>query len=555
MRSDLLKEGASRAPHRSLLKALGITDKEMKRPFVAVVSSKSDYIPGHAHLDTITKAVEAGIRNAGGVPFTFNTIGVCDGLAMNHKGMKYSLCSRELIADSIEVMLTAHPMDAVVFIPNCDKIVPGMLMAACRMNLPSIFVSGGPMLPGTKDGKRMGLSEMFEAVGSFAAGKIDEDELHAQEECACPGCGSCSGMYTANSMNCLTEAIGMALPGNGTIPAVYAARVRLAKDAGERVMDLLEQNIRPLDILTPAAFENAMRADMAIGCSSNTVLHILAISHAAGCPITLEQIDAIGKNTPQICKLNPASQTYLTDLNEVGGIQTMLKELDTAGLLHRDALTVSGTVGERVDAARPADGTIVRKLDNPFRKDGGLAILFGNLATDGAVVKQGAVAPSMMTHSGPARVFECEEDATAAIMGGQINEGDVVVIRYEGPKGGPGMREMLTPTSAIVGMGLGESVALITDGRFSGATRGASIGHVSPEAAEGGLIALVEEGDTIAVDIPARSLALLVDEQTLAKRRAAWKPPVQALTGYAKRYAQHVTSGATGAVFDDLLCK
>ncbi len=554
MRSDLLKEGPSRAPHRSLLKALGVTDNEMKRPFIGVVSSKSDYIPGHAHLDTITKAVESGIRNAGGVPFTFNTIGVCDGLAMNHKGMKYSLCSRELIADSVEVMLTAHPMDAVVFIPNCDKIVPGMLMAACRLNLPCIFVSGGPMMPGSNgNGVRMGLSEMFEAVGSYAAGKIDADELHRQEENACPGCGSCSGMYTANSMNCLTEALGMGLPGNGTIPAVTAARVRLAKEAGERVMDLLSENIRPSDILTPKAFENALRADMAIGCSSNTVLHILAISRAAGCPVTLPQIDAIGQQTPQICKLNPAGTTFITDLNDVGGIQSMLKELDTAGLVHRDVLTVNGTVGERIDAARPADGKIIRKLDDPFSADGGIAILFGNLAADGAVVKKGAVAPSMMVHSGPARVFNSEEEATAAIMGGAIREGDVVVIRYEGPKGGPGMREMLTPTAAIIGSGLGESVALITDGRFSGATRGASIGHVSPEAAEGGLIGLVEEGDTVAIDIPNRSLNLLVDEDTLAARKAAWKAPAQELTGYAKRYAQHVTSGATGAVFDDML--
>lgn len=555
MRSDLMKEGPSRAPHRSLLKALGITDNEMKRPFVAVVGSKSDYIPGHTHLDTIIKAVEAGIRNAGGVPFTFQTIGVCDGLAMNHKGMKYSLCSRELIADSIEVMLTAHPMDAVVFIPNCDKIVPGMMLAACRMNLPSIFVSGGPMLPGKngRDAKRMGLADLFEAVGAHAAGTMTSEELHALEDTTCPGCGSCSGMYTANSMNCLTEAIGMALPGNGTIPAVHAARVRLAKDTGERVMQLLEEDIRPKDILTPAAFENALRADMAIGCSSNTVLHITAISYAAGCPINLKQIDDIGKATPQICKLNPAGQTFITDMNEVGGIQSMLKELDKAGLIHRDALTVSGTVGERVDAAAEADGEVIRRLDNPFRKDGGIAILFGNLAEEGAVVKQGAVAPEMMVHSGPARVFDSEEAATDAIMGGQIHEGDVVVIRYEGPKGGPGMREMLTPTSTIAGMGLGSSVALITDGRFSGATRGASIGHVSPEAAAGGLIALVEEGDTISVDIPNRRLELLVDEQTLAERRAAWKPPVQELSGYAKRYAQHVTSGSTGAVFDDML--
>ena len=444
MRSDLMKVGASRAPHRSLLKALGITDSEMKRPFIAVVSSKSDYIPGHAHLDTIAKAVEAGIRNAGGVPFTFNTIGVCDGLAMNHTGMKYSLCSRELIADSIEVMLTAHPLDAVVFIPNCDKIVPGMIMAACRLNLPSIFVSGGPMLPAKRGDRRMGLSDMFEAVGSYAAGKMDEDELKKLENTACPGCGSCSGMYTANSMNCLTEAIGLALPGNGTIPAVHAARVRLAKDTGERVLSLLEQNIRPKDILTPKAFDNALRADMAIGCSSNTVLHIIAISYAAGCPLTLKQIDDIGKTTPQICKLNPASQTYLTDLDEVGGIQSMLKELNRIGLINRDLVTVSGTVGERLDAAEDADGSIIRRLDNPFRKDGGIAILFGNLAAEGAVVKQGAVLPEMMVHSGPARVFDSEEAATEAIMQGKIHAGDVVVIRYEGPKGGPGMREMLT---------------------------------------------------------------------------------------------------------------
>ena len=553
MRSDLMKSGVSRAPNRSLLKALGLTDREIARPFVAVVSSKSDYIPGHTHLDTIVKAVEAGIRSAGGVPFTFNTIGVCDGLAMNHLGMKYSLCSRELIADSIEVMLTAHPLDAVVFVPNCDKIVPGMLLAACRMNLPSIFVSGGPMLPGTDGNRKVGLNEVFEAVGSVAAGTRDADTLPELEETACPGCGSCSGMYTANSMNCLTEAIGMALPGNGTIPAVMAARIRLAKQTGERVMELLKENIRPKDILTPAAFENALRADMAIGCSSNTVLHIVAVSYAAGCPLTLKQIDDIGKATPQICKLNPASQVFITDLNGVGGIQAMLKELDRGGLIHRDALTVSGTVGERIDSAREPDGEIIRHLDDPFRPDGGLAILFGNLAADGAVVKQGAVAPSMMVHQGPARVFDSEEDATEAITGGRIHPGDVVVIRYEGPKGGPGMREMLTPTATIAGMGLGESVALITDGRFSGATRGASIGHVSPEAAAGGVIALVEEGDIVSIDIPARRLELLVDGQTLAARKAAWTAPRRELSGYARRYAQHVTSGSTGAVFDDML--
>ena len=553
MRSDYMKEGVSRAPHRSLLKALGVTDGEMKRPFVAVVSSKSDFIPGHMHLDSVTKAVESGIRNAGGVPFTFNTIGVCDGLSMNHKGMKYSLCSRELIADSIEVMLTAHPVDAVVFIPNCDKIVPGMLMAACRMNLPSIFVSGGPMLPGRDGGRKVGLNEVFEAVGSVAAGTRDAASLCELENTACPSCGSCSGMYTANSMNCLTEAIGMALPGNGTIPAVYSARLRLAKETGERVMELLEQDLRPKDILTPEAFENALRADMAIGCSSNTVLHITAISYAAGCPINLEQIDAIGRKTPQICKLNPASQVFITDLDGVGGIQSMLKELDKGGMIHRDLPTVSGTVGERIDAAREADGEVIRHLDNPFRKDGGIAILFGNLAQEGAVVKQGAVAPSMMVHTGPAKVFDCEEDASEAITGGKIVPGDVVVIRYEGPKGGPGMREMLNPTATIAGMGLGESVALITDGRFSGATRGASIGHVSPEAAAGGVIALVEDGDAISIDIPGRKLELLVDEETLAARRKAWKVPAQELSGYAKRYAQHVTSGSKGAVFDDML--
>ncbi|HOB37207.1 MAG TPA: dihydroxy-acid dehydratase [Candidatus Avimonas sp.] len=554
MRSDLMKKGASRAPHRSLLKALGITDSEMERPFVAVVSSKSDYIPGHTHLDKITRAVEDGIRSAGGVPFTFNTIGVCDGLAMNHKGMKYSLCSRELIADSIEVMLTAHPMDAAVFIPNCDKIVPGMLMAACRVNIPSIFVSGGPMLPGALGGRRLSLTDMFEAVGACAAGRMDEAELARLENSACPGCGSCAGMFTANSMNCLTEVIGLALPGNGTIPAVDAARIRLAKETGERVMALLEQNIRPLDILTPSAFENALRADMAIGCSSNTVLHVTALSYAAGCPISLEYIDEIGRTTPQICKLSPASYVFITDLNLVGGIQAVLKELDGAGLINRDILTVSGTVAQRFSNAPDADGEIIRKIENPFSKDGGLAILFGNLAPEGAVVKQGAVKPEMMAHSGPARVFNSEEEANEAILGGKIKPGDVVVIRYEGPKGGPGMREMLSPTANIAGMGLDDCVALITDGRFSGATRGASIGHVSPEAAAGGPIALVEEGDIISIDIPNRKLELLVDEATLKARKQNWKPPAQNLTGYARRYAQHVTSGSTGAVFDDMLC-
>ena len=551
MRSDLMKDGPTRAPHRSLLNALGVSEKEMKRPFVAVVNSKSDYIPGHTHLDTVAEAVKAGIRNAGGVPFEFRTIGVCDGLSMNHTGMKYSLPSRELIADSIEVMLTAHPLDAVVFIPNCDKIVPGMLMAACRLNLPCIFVSGGPMLPGNYKGQRLGLNEMFEAVGSHAAGRISECELTEMEKAACPGCGSCSGMYTANSMNCLCEAIGLALPGNGSIPAVSGARLRLAKDAGEQVMELLEKNIRPLDILTEQAIENAIRTDMAIGCSSNTVLHLTAVAHAAGRDITLADFDRIGKATPQICKLNPAGSTFIVDLDQVGGITAVMKELARGGLLHTDCMTVSGTVAEKIEKAPAADGSVIRTLEDPWRKDGGIAVLTGNLAVDGGVVKQGAVAPEMMTHTGPARVFDCEEDASAAIYGGKIQPGDIVVIRYEGPKGGPGMREMLAPTAALVGMGLGKSCALLTDGRFSGATQGAAIGHISPEAAVGGLIALVEDGDEISIDIPARSLQLHVDEAELDRRRKAWKAPVKELTGYIKRYAQHVTSGASGAVFED----
>ena len=483
-----MKGGPSRAPQRSLLRALGLSDMELTRPFIGVVCSKSDYIPGHKHLGEIAEAVKAGIRNAGGVPFEFETIGVCDGLAMGHQGMKYSLCSRELIADSIEVMLTAHPLDAVVFIPNCDKIVPGMVMAACRLNLPSIFVSGGPMLPGKHKDTRFGLSEMFEAVGSYASGKIDLDELTDMEKSACPSCGSCSGMYTANSMNCLTEAIGLALPGNGSIPAVMSARTALAKQAGERIMELLKQNLRPKDILNEKAFENALRSDMALGCSSNTVLHLLAIAYEAGVNVTMDLIDEISKTTPQLCKLNPASEVFITDLNEVGGIQSVLKELAKAGLVHTDIPTVSGTVGERMQNYPAADGEVIRTIENAFRKDGGIAILKGNIAPEGAVVKQGAVAPEMMVHSGPARCFNCEEDASEAILGGKIKAGDVVIIRYEGPKGGPGMREMLQPTAAITGMGLGASVALITDGRFSGATRGAAIGHVSPEAAVGGPI-------------------------------------------------------------------
>ena len=551
MRSDLLKKGDSRLPHRSLLKALGITDAEMKRPFVAVVNSKSDYIPGHQHLGEIAEAVKAGIRNAGGVPFEFSTIGVCDGLAMNHEGMRYSLPSRELIADSIEIMLTAHPLDAAVFIPNCDKIIPAMLMAAIRLDLPSIFVSGGPMMPGRIRGQRMGLSETFEAVGSRAIGRLSDEEMEWIEDNACPGCGSCSGMYTANSMNCLTEAIGMALPGNGTIPAVSAARRRLAKETGERALGLLSENIRPSDILTEKAFSNALRSDMAIGCSSNTILHLLAIAHTAGVPVDLQTIDKIGKTTPQICKLNPASDVFLTDMNDVGGIQSMLRELSRKDLIYTDALTVNGTAGELIEKAGAADGEVIRTVESPFREDGGIAILFGNLCPEGAVVKQGAVAPEMMKHSGPARVFDGEEDASAAILRGEIKPGDVVVIRFEGPKGGPGMREMLNPTASLAGMGLDKQVALLTDGRFSGATRGASVGHVSPEAAVGGLIALVEEGDTVEIDIPNRSLTLAVPEEELERRRAAWTPPEKELRGYLKRYAQGVSSASRGAVFDE----
>lgn len=545
-----MKGGPSRAPQRSLLRALGLSDTELTRPFIGVVCSKSDYIPGHKHLGEIAEAVKAGIRNAGGVPFEFETIGVCDGLAMGHQGMKYSLCSRELIADSIEVMLTAHPLDAVVFIPNCDKIVPGMIMAACRLNLPSIFVSGGPMLPGKHKDTRFGLSEMFEAVGSYASGKIDLDELTDMEKSACPSCGSCSGMYTANSMNCLTEAIGLALPGNGSIPAVMSARTALAKQAGERIMELLKQDIRPKDILNEKAFENALRSDMALGCSSNTVLHLLAIAYEAGVNVTMDLIDEISKTTPQLCKLNPASEVFITDLNEVGGIQSVLKELAKAGLVHMDIPTVNGTVGERMQNYPAADGEVIRTVENAFRKDGGIAILKGNIAPEGAVVKQGAVAPEMMVHSGPARCFNCEEDASEAILGGKIKAGDVVIIRYEGPKGGPGMREMLQPTAAITGMGLGASVALITDGRFSGATRGASIGHVSPEAAAGGVIALIEDDDIIDINITERKLDVRVSEQELEERKKRWKAPEKELTGYIKRYAQHVTSGSRGAVFE-----
>ncbi len=548
MRSDLIKAGPERCAHRSLLKAMGITNNEMKRPFIAVVSAKSDYIPGHIHLDKIAQAAKDGIRNAGGVPFEFNTIGVCDGIAMNHVGMKYSLASRELIADSIEVMLTAHPLDGIVFIPNCDKIVPGMMLAAIRLNLPCIFLSGGPMNPGTVMGKKIGLSEVFEASGAYAAGKLTEEDLYEFEENACPTCGSCSGMYTANSMNCLTEAIGMAPPMNATTMAVASKRIRIAKEAGERVLELVEQNIRPSDILTEAAFCNAIACDMALGCSSNTVLHLLAFANEIGNGIDLKVIDELSKKTPQLCKLNPASSIFIEDLGYLGGIPAVMKELARGNYIDTSALTVTGTVADRIaDCKATPDGIVLHSIEDPIRKDGGIAVLFGNLAEEGAVVKQGAVAPHMMVYTGKAKVYNSEEEATAAIFGGQIKEGDVVVIRYEGPKGGPGMREMLTPTAALSGMNL--SVALITDGRFSGATRGAAIGHVSPEAAAGGLIGLVEEGDTIAIDIPNRKLELVIDEETLAARKASFKPMEKELKGYIKRYASMVTSGSNGAAF------
>lgn len=548
-----MKEGLEKAPHRSLFKALGLTEAEMSRPLVGIINSQNEVVPGHRHLDQIAEAVKAGVRMAGGTPLEFPTIAVCDGLAMNHLGMKYSLASRELIADSIEVMATAHPFDALVFIPNCDKVVPGMLMACARLNIPSIFISGGPMLPGKVGDKRLSLSDMFEAVGAVGSGKMTEEELREWEDCACPGCGSCSGMFTANSMNCLTEVLGMALPGNGTIPAVYAARIRLAKETGMKIMELLAKNIKPLDIMTEAAFQNAIAVDMALGCSTNTVLHMPAIAHEAGVRLGFEDFDRMSKKTPHLCKLAPAGNHFMVDLEEAGGIPAVMAELSKLGLINQEALTVTGrTVKENLQGVSVKRREIIRSVEDPYSKDGGLAILWGSLAPQGAVVKKGAVAPEMMVHEGPARVFESEEEAVEAIMNMKIKPGDVVVIRYEGPKGGPGMREMLTPTSAITGMGLGESVALITDGRFSGATRGASIGHVSPEAAEGGPIALVQEGDRIRIDIPNGTLDLLVDEEELARRRAQWKAPAPKITkGYLARYAKQVTSANTGAIFHD----
>lgn len=551
MRSDLIRAGVEKTPHRAVLKSLGVIDSEMNKPFIAVVCAASDYVPGHQHLHEISRYVKDGIRNAGGVPFEFFTIGVCDGLAMNHKGMRYSLASRELIADSIEVMLTAHPLDGVVFIPNCDKIVPGMVMAAARMNLPSIFVSGGPMNPGCVQGKRVGYSEIYEAIGQYANGEIGDDVIADYENNACPTCGSCSGMYTANSMNCLTEAIGLALPTAGTEPAVNSARRRLAKETGERIVELVKQDIKPSDILTKRNMENALATDMAIGASSNTVLHLLAIAHEAKAGITLDDIDNMSRKTPQLAKLNPASSVFITDLNAVGGIQTVIRELSKGGHINTDVTTVTGTQAERIAAARDADGEIIHRLDSPIRRDGGIAILSGNLALNGSVVKQGAVKPEMMDFTGTARVFDGEQDACDAILSGKIKAGDVVVIRYEGPKGGPGMPEMLAPTAAIVGKGLDGSVALITDGRFSGASRGAAVGHVSPEAAEGGLIAFVDDGDKIHIDIPNREITLLVDESEIEERRKRGVKAPREFGGYLSRYAKMVTSANTGAVFGE----
>ncbi|MCR5032637.1 MAG: dihydroxy-acid dehydratase [Lachnospiraceae bacterium] len=552
MKSDNVKIGEQQAPHRSLFNALGFTEEEMHKPLIGIVSSYNEIVPGHMNLDKIVDAVKIGVAEAGGVPVVFPAIAVCDGIAMGHVGMKYSLVTRDLIADSTECMALAHQFDALVMVPNCDKNVPGLLMAAARVNVPTVFVSGGPMLAGHVHGKKRSLSSMFEAVGSVAAGSMSLEELKEYEEKVCPTCGSCSGMYTANSMNCLTEAIGMGLRGNGTIPAVYSERIRLAKHAGMKVMELLEKNIRPRDILTKEAFMNALTVDMALGCSTNTMLHLPAIAHEAGVDINLEIANEISAKTPNLCHLAPAGPTYMEDLNEAGGVYAVMKELSKLNLLNLDLMTVTGkTVGENIQNAVNKDPEVIRPVENPYSKTGGIAVLKGNLAPDSGVVKRSAVVPEMMVHEGPARVFDCEEDAIAAIKGGKIVAGDVVVIRYEGPKGGPGMREMLNPTSAIAGMGLGSSVALITDGRFSGASRGASIGHVSPEAAVGGPIALVEEGDIISIDIPANKLELKVSDEELARRKAAWTPREPKITtGYLARYRELTTSGNRGAVLE-----
>ena len=552
MRSDSVKVGTQQAPHRSLFNALGFTEEERKKPLIGIVSSYNEIVPGHMNLDKIAEAVKLGVAEAGGMPVVFPAIAVCDGIAMGHIGMKYSLVTRDLIADSTECMAMAHGFDALVMIPNCDKNVPGLLMAAARLNLPTVFVSGGPMMAGRVDGKKRSLSSMFEAVGSVASGKMTMDELGEYEEKVCPTCGSCSGMYTANSMNCLTEAIGMGLRGNGTIPAVYSARIRLAKRAGYQVMEMLKRDIRPRDIMTEKSFKNALIVDMALGCSTNTMLHLPAIAHEAGIEINMEMANELSDITPNLCHLAPAGPTYMEDLNEAGGVYAVMKELTKKNLLDLDQMTVTGkTVGENLEGVVNLDTEVIRPIDNPYMQNGGIAVLKGNLAPDTGIVKRSAVVPEMMVHEGPARVFDCEEDAIAAITGGKIKEGDVIVIRYEGPKGGPGMREMLNPTSAIAGMGLGSSVALITDGRFSGASRGASIGHVSPEAAVGGPIALVKEGDIISIDIPKNKLDMKVSDEEIEKRRKEWKPRKPSVTtGYLARYHELVTSGNRGAILE-----
>ncbi len=556
MRSHTATKGIERAPHRSLMKAMGYTDREISQPHIGIANSANELIPGHMHLDNIVKAVKSGITMAGGTPMEFSTIGICDGIAMNHKGMHYSLASRELIADSIEVTATAHPFDAIVMVPNCDKIIPGMLMAAARLNIPSIFISGGPMLSG-KDpenkNKKIDLVTVFEAVGAVQSGRMTKDQLYNIENAACPTCGSCAGMFTANSMNCLTEAIGMALGGNGTIPEPMSQRIRLAKETGIKIMELLNNNITPDKILTENAFMNALAVDMALGCSTNTVLHLKAIAHEAHVDINLDLINEISDKTPHLCSLSPAGEDRIEDLDLAGGIPAVMKELSDHDMLHTDCLTVTGkNLGQNLETIIRQNQKVIRSVENPYHKQGGLAILFGNLAPEGCVVKQSAVLDSMLVHKGPARVFDCEEDATRAIYDNKINKGDVIVIRYEGPSGGPGMREMLTPTSSIAGMGLDASVALITDGRFSGGTKGASIGHISPEAAQGGLIAIIEESDQIKIDIPSKTIELLISKEEIAKRFSGWKKPEPKIkTGYMARYAKMVSSAGNGAIFKD----
>lgn len=552
MRSDLMKKGVERIPHRALFYALGLTDEELKRPIIGVVNAHNEIIPGHMHLDDIAEAVKAGIRMAGGTPVEFPAIGVCDGIAMNHEGMFYSLPSREHIADSVEIMATAHPFDGLVFIPNCDKIVPGMLMAALRLNIPSIFCSGGPMLPGCVNGSRVALTNAFEAPAAVLSGKMDEATAEAIADGACPGCGSCAGMFTANSMNCMTEILGLALAGNGTVPAADSHRIRLAKRTGMRIMELVKRDLRPRSIVTDKAIKNALVCDMALGCSTNTMLHLPAIAHEAGLKFQLDRVNEISDSVPHIVKLNPAGQHFLVDLNNAGGLSAVMKRLDGMGLICADALTVDGEWSDRINAARIADDNVIRTRETAYSPTGGLAVLYGNLAPDGAVVKKGAVLPEMLVHTGPAKCFDSEEECCAGLYGGAVKPGDVVIVRYEGPRGGPGMREMLSPTAALAGMGLDSSCALITDGRFSGVSRGASIGHVSPEAASGGLLAYVEDGDMISIDIPAHRIELLVGEDELKRRRErTGSKKLRPVSGYLKRYRALVSSADRGAILDD----